>query len=123
MNMRTIHACALVALVAVPASLAGVVAGCSSTAETGTDCLNNCAESNNCPGETMVDCTSQCADDVELNTAAGCDSEYNAQQSCIANLSDACTSTSACASQLMAWEQCVDAYCVTRPTSPECNTD
>lgn len=123
MNMRTIHACALVALVAVPASLAAVVAGCDSSPESGTECLDNCAESNNCPGATMVDCTSQCADDADLNMASGCTSEYNAQQLCVANLSDACTSTSSCSSQLSAYASCVEAYCVQSPTPPDCNAE
>jgi hypothetical protein len=124
MNMRTTHACALAALVAVPASVAGLIAGCGSTETESTTCLTVCADSNSCPNvTTMVDCTSQCADDADLNLASGCTDEYKQEQTCVAKLSDPCTSTSACAKQLSAYTDCVQAYCVQTPNSPQCNAD
>jgi hypothetical protein len=123
MSMRTIHACALVALAAVPATAGGILAGCGSDETVPASCLMVCSDSNNCPGATMVDCTSQCASDAELNLASGCTAEFNEEQNCIANLSDPCASTSACSSQLRGFEACVQAFCVQTPTPPECNAD
>jgi hypothetical protein len=123
MKMRTIQACALVVLVSLPAGAAGLAAGCNSSAnpESTSVCANNCDVSNNCLGATIVDCASKCSDDASLNMASGCTTPYNAEQTCVADLSDPCTSTSPCSKQLSDYTSCIQAFCTVMPTPEQCN--
>ena len=85
-------------------------------------CEDVCAWNNTCPGAQQVTCSSYCANAASINTASGCAGAYSEYLSCKAqHQTDTCLSADqTCVSALVAYFQCVNAYCRQNPTPTDC---
>jgi hypothetical protein len=82
-----------------------VIGGCGSSAATNPDCEAGCTASNACPGANMVDCSSVCAKLESSAAAAGCSSQFDAEQAWLAHLSNGCNQMP-CMAQIDALSTC-----------------
>jgi hypothetical protein len=111
--------------VAVTVALAvGVAFGCAGKTKepSGAElCPELCAKGKKCQGAPQIsNCDDFCLGEDARATGTGCHGQYDAAETCLADLDDVCTGTKACATEINTANSCELAYCMKHPGDDVC---
>jgi hypothetical protein len=81
-------------------------------------CAMLCVSDDACPSAIMIRCIHACETGNDLNADSGCTVQRNDVLLCMGSQSGGC---SACASEVSAYQACIDTYCALTPRPPACD--